>query len=70
MNNLIYLGTLKSFEYKYFGEGEVIRVSKGSLVVMEGNKVNGLYFLQGSTVKRLVTVNSFDYFRHLVMLAP
>jgi hypothetical protein len=43
--NLISLGTLDSLGYKYSGEGGVIRVSKGSLVIMEGNKVDGLYFL-------------------------
>jgi hypothetical protein len=43
--NLISLGTLDSFGYKYSDEGRVIRVCKGSLVVMKGNKVDGLYFL-------------------------
>jgi hypothetical protein len=43
--NLISLGTLDSLGYKYYGEGGVIRVSKGSLVVMKGNKFDGLYFL-------------------------
>ena len=67
--NLIYLGTLKSFEYKYFGEGGVIRFSEGLLFVIEGNKVNDFYFLQGSTVTSLVNVHFFDYFRLLAMLA-
>jgi hypothetical protein len=40
--NLISLGTLDSLGYKYTGEGGVIRVSKGSLVIMKGNKVDGL----------------------------
>jgi len=38
--NLISLGTLDSNGYKFLVEGEVLRVSKGSLVVMKGNKVN------------------------------
>jgi hypothetical protein len=40
--NLFSSGTLDSLGYKHSGEGGVINVSKGSLVVMEGNKVNGL----------------------------
>jgi hypothetical protein len=48
--NLISLGTLDFLGYKYFGKGGVIWVNKGSLVIMKGNKVDGLYFLQGSTV--------------------
>jgi hypothetical protein len=58
--NLISLGTLDSLGYKYSDEGEVIRVSNGSLVVMEGNKVDDLYFLQGSTVIGLDVVSSSD----------
>jgi hypothetical protein len=56
--NLISLGTLDSIGYKYSGEGGVIRVSKGSLVMMQGNKVDDLYFLQGSTVTGSVDVSS------------
>jgi hypothetical protein len=58
--NLISLVTLDSLGYKYSGEGGVIRVSKGSLVVMKGNKVDGLYFLQGSIVTSSVIVSSSD----------
>jgi hypothetical protein len=43
--NLISLGTLDSLGYKYFGEGGVIWVSKDSLVIMKGTKVDGHYFL-------------------------
>jgi hypothetical protein len=56
--NLISLGTLDSLGYKYSGEGGVIRVSKCPLVMMQGNKVDGLYFLQGSTVTGLVDISS------------
>ncbi|GLT72015.1 hypothetical protein SLA2020_439880 [Shorea laevis] len=58
--NLISLGTLDSLGYKYSGEGGVIRVSNDSLIVMEGNKVDGLYFLQGSTVTGSDVVSSSD----------
>jgi hypothetical protein len=56
--NLISLGTLDSLGYKYSGEGGVIRVSKGPLVMVQGNKVDGLYFLQGSTVTSSVDISS------------
>jgi len=56
--NLISLGTLDSLGYKYSGEGGVIRVWKGPLVMMQGNKVDGLYFLQGITVTGSVDVSS------------
>jgi hypothetical protein len=56
--NLISLGTLDSIGYKYFGEGGVIWVSKGSLVIMKGTKVDGHYFLQGSTVTSSAVVSS------------
>jgi len=51
--NLISLGTLDSNGYKFPAEGGVLRVSKGSLVVMKGKKVDTLYILQGSTVMPL-----------------
>ena len=38
--NLISLGTLDSNGYKFSAEGGVLRVSKGSLVVMKGKKVD------------------------------
>ena len=47
--NLISLGTLDSNGYKFSAEGGVLRVTKGSLIVMKGKKVNTLYILQGST---------------------
>ena len=47
---LISLGTLDSNGYKFSAEGGVLRVNKGSLVVMKGKKVNTLYILQGSTM--------------------
>jgi hypothetical protein len=61
--NLISLGTLDSLGCKYSGRGGVIRVNEGSLVVMEGNKIDGLYFLQGSTVTYSADVSYSDNFR-------
>jgi hypothetical protein len=58
--NLISLGTLDSLGYTYSNEGGVIWVNKGSLVIMKGNKVDGLYFLQGSTMIGSAMVSSSD----------
>jgi hypothetical protein len=66
--NLISLGTLDSLGYKYSGGGGVIRVSEGSLIVMEGNKIDGLYFLQGSMVTDLADVSSSDNFKQSAVL--
>uniref|UniRef100_J3N766 Reverse transcriptase zinc-binding domain-containing protein n=1 Tax=Oryza brachyantha TaxID=4533 RepID=J3N766_ORYBR len=48
--NLISLGTLESLGYKYVGDNGVLKISKGNLVVLKGNRIDSLYFLQGSKV--------------------
>ncbi|KAG8492439.1 hypothetical protein CXB51_009727 [Gossypium anomalum] len=49
--NLISLSTLDSKRYRYTAESGVLKISKGSLVVMKGQrKTAKLYVLQGSTV--------------------
>jgi len=49
--NLISLSTLDSKGYKCTGEGGVLKVSKGALIVMKGQrKTANLYVLQGTTV--------------------
>ncbi|KAG8478794.1 hypothetical protein CXB51_028696 [Gossypium anomalum] len=49
--NLISLSTLDSKGYRYTAESGVLKISKGSLVVMKGKrKTVKLYVLQGSTV--------------------
>ena len=49
--NLISLSTLDAKGYKYTREGGILKVSKGALVVMKGQKKSaGLYVLQGSAV--------------------
>ncbi|KAG8491014.1 hypothetical protein CXB51_014181 [Gossypium anomalum] len=49
--NLISLSTLDSKGYRYTVESGVLKISKGSLVVMKGQrKIAKLYVLQGSTV--------------------
>ncbi|KAK3011203.1 hypothetical protein RJ639_011565 [Escallonia herrerae] len=47
---LISLGTLDSNGCSYRAAGGVIRIMKGTLIVMKGLKQNSLYLLQGSTV--------------------
>jgi len=43
--NLISLGTLDSQGYKYYAEGGVLRVFKGSLIVIKEKSVNEIYLL-------------------------
>ena len=52
--NLIYLSTLYSKGYKYTSEGGLLKVSKGALVMMKGQKkFANLYILYSSTVTTL-----------------
>ena len=46
---LISLGVLDSDGYTFIGRNEVLKVSKGALVVMKEEKVRNLYKLKGST---------------------
>lgn len=48
--NLISLGTLESSVYELKLENRVLKVSRGSLLVIKGKKINSLYFLQAKTV--------------------
>ncbi|KAG8481615.1 hypothetical protein CXB51_026469 [Gossypium anomalum] len=57
--NLILLSTLDSKGYRYTVESGVLNISKGSLVVMKGQrKTAKLYVLQGSTITGDATVAS------------
>ncbi|KAG8488852.1 hypothetical protein CXB51_016759 [Gossypium anomalum] len=57
--NLISLSTLDSKGYRYIAESGVLKISKGSIVMMKGQrKTAKLYVLQGSTVTRDVAVAS------------
>ena len=57
--NLISLSTLEAKRYKYTGEGRVMKISKGALVVMKGiQKTVMLYDLQASTITRDAVVAS------------
>ena len=57
--NLISLSTLDTKGYKYTGEGGVLKISKGALVVMKGHqKIAMLYVLLGAAVTGDVVVAS------------
>jgi hypothetical protein len=59
--NLISLSTLDNMWYKYFASSGVLKVSKGSLVVMKGViKSTNLYVLSGDTIIDIVVVSSTD----------
>lgn len=48
--NLISLGVLDQLGYCFKSENGNPRVTKGSMVVMKGVRMNGMFFLLGSTV--------------------
>uniref|UniRef100_A0A2N9J8T4 CCHC-type domain-containing protein n=1 Tax=Fagus sylvatica TaxID=28930 RepID=A0A2N9J8T4_FAGSY len=48
--NLISLGVLDDLGYSYSTKGGVMKITKGTLLVMKGRKVNQLYRLIGNTV--------------------
>ncbi len=48
--NLISLETLDSHGFRYHAKNGVLKVCKGSMVLMKSSLVSGLYFLQGSIV--------------------
>jgi hypothetical protein len=57
--NLISLSTLDNLGYKYFASGGVLKVSKGSLIVMKGvMKSTNLYILSGDTIIGTTAISS------------
>jgi hypothetical protein len=48
--NLISLGTLDSLGYGYSAKDGVIKITKGTMVIMKGKKIGNLYKLLGDTV--------------------
>ena len=51
---------LENIEHKGEGSQGVLKVSRGSLIVMKGKLKNGLYILQGSTVEGTTAVSSIS----------
>ena len=57
--NLISLGTLEFKGYHMTTKDEALKVTKGSMIMMRGTRLNNCIFLQGSTViVRAITVCS------------
>ena len=56
--NLISLGTLDKNGCRWSAEGGVLKVVRGSLVLMKGTMVGSLYVLQGSTVTGSANVST------------
>jgi len=49
--NLISISVLDSIGYKIVTEGGVMKVMKGTLIILQCDKIRSLYFLKGSTIK-------------------
>ena len=54
--NLILLGVLDDLSYSYSSNGEIMKITKGALMVMKGQKVSTLYKLIGNTVVGRVAI--------------
>ena len=52
--NIISLGTLDESGYSFKAGNGKLTILKGVMVVMKGQKINGLYILEGHTLKGLV----------------
>ena len=55
--NLISLGTLDSGGCSFKAQGGVLKVTKGSMVILKGEKKNGFYVSSGSAVLGSVAVS-------------
>ena len=58
---LISLRVLDDLGYSYSSKGRIIKITKGALMVMKGQKVSTLYRLIGNTVVRRVVVTTSIY---------
>jgi hypothetical protein len=48
--NLISLGTLEAMRFKFSADNGILKISQGNHVVLKAERINNLYYLQGSTV--------------------
>jgi hypothetical protein len=55
--NLISLGTLEAMGFKFSADNGVLKVSQGNRVVLKAERINNLYYLQGSTLTGIATVS-------------
>lgn len=60
-NNFITLGTLDKRGYKYMRKGEIIKVTKGSLVLLKDKLEDGLYTFAERTIAGSVNASTFSY---------
>ena len=58
--NLIFLGMLDLNGYFYKYENGVLKVLRGSMVILKGLLKQGLYVFQGKVVPRKVSALSFE----------
>ena len=56
--NLISLRVLEDLGYSYLSKGGIMKITKGTLMVMKGQKVSTLYRLIGNTVVERVVVTT------------
>ena len=56
--NLISLGVLDDLSYSYPSKGGIMKIIKGALMVMKGQKISTLYRLIGNTVAGRVAVTT------------
>ena len=56
--NLISLGVLDDLGYSYSSKGGIMKITKGALLVMKGQKVSTLYKLIGNTIVGRVAVTT------------
>ena len=56
--NLISLGALDDLGYSYSSKGGIMKITKGTLMVMKGQKVSTLYRLIGNTIVERVAVTT------------
>lgn len=56
--NLIYLGSLSKNGLRYVGEGDWVKISKGDLVIMNGNMNHRkFYILEGGMVMGIMGIS-------------
>ena len=56
--NLISVGTLKSLGLEISIKDKVLKMTKGSMVVLKGVRQNNFYYLKGSTIKGQVATST------------
>ena len=66
--NLISLGTLDKIRYRYTFVAGVMKVDRGSIVVMKGKMNGSMYALEGSTISGSVNVFTNTMFDHKTKL--